>query len=79
MSESAADVIANTLKAAGRPLSEDQMILLAGSVAVCIEHAVAAERERCAKVCELLAWEWNHSAGHPTEALISAAGEIRGA
>ena len=40
---------------------------------------VAAERERCAKLCELKSWEWNHSAGHPTEALQSAANEIRGA
>ena len=50
----AADVVAKTLANAGAPLTEDQSLLLAGSLAVCLQAAVNAEREEAAaRVAEL--------------------------
>ena len=47
------------------------------SLEVFAKDIADAERERCAKICEMHAWEWEHSAGHPTEALKEAARKIR--
>jgi hypothetical protein len=45
----AADVIAKTMANAGAPLTDDQQLLLAGSLAVCLQAATDAERDRIAK------------------------------
>lgn len=45
------EIVTDTCKKGGFPLSEEQTMLVAGSVAVLLEKAAKDEREACVKVC----------------------------
>ena len=46
------EIIVDTMKAAGCPLTDDQATVMAGALGVVVGKAVLEEREACAKLCE---------------------------